>query len=72
MGFFYLANFLDIQYTVPTSGHRIAAIMAAFQAAEGGSTPPARSKVKSSPSGELFTLELVCESRTGVKRSATP
>lgn len=58
MGFFYLANFLDIQYTVPTSGHRIAAIMAAFQAAEGGSTPPARSKVKiPSPDG-IFTLEL--------------
>ena len=62
-GSFYLAIFFIFEYTVPTSGHRIAAIMAAFQAAEGGSTPPARSKVKiPSPDG-IFTLELVCESR---------
>lgn len=54
----YLAKYFNFQYTVPTSGHRIVAIMAAFQAAEGSPILPARSKVKRSPPGERFTLEL--------------
>lgn len=46
--FLYLALFFNFKYTVPTSGHRIVAIMAAFQAAETGPIPVARSKARSS------------------------
>lgn len=55
-----LANLILFSYTVPTSGHRIAAIMAAFQAAEGVSTTPARSRNILTERWGFFFMDFFC------------